>query len=71
MPSFNKNTDLLRTIDSETIMFPIDDLRLARELIDRNPNIINNYPGLETLKKALNSIISDLNHKERCKVAKI
>lgn len=47
----------LHLIDSEFTMSPLDDLRLARDLIQRNHKLIADYPTLEDSLKDLKSVI--------------
>lgn len=44
--------------DAEYHPNPIGDLMIARDLIDRNPNLIKDYPSLEDALKLLNHVIS-------------
>jgi hypothetical protein len=53
----------LHLIDSNHIMSPIDDLRLARDLIARNTRMIADYPTLEDSLKLLKHVIAmELQH---------
>lgn len=46
---------------------PIDDLKIASYLIDRNPKLIKDYPSLEDALKLLNHVIESEQSSPPCK----
>lgn len=53
-----EHNEKLYLIDLEFTMSPIDDLRLARDLIQRNHALLKDYPSLEDSTKMLKRVIS-------------
>lgn len=49
----------IRILDDECKPCPIDDLRIALELVERNKQLIEDYPSLEKVIKTLVQIIND------------
>lgn len=56
---------LIRILDSEGVMTPLTDFKLAFELLARNQSIIKDYPSCDEALKILSNVIEsveELNH---------